>query len=159
MRVLQKWSLALTLAASVVGFGVWHTVSAAHSRGADSSATPLLINSVVGDTFTPAPPGSSAAAALYASGALPESKAVAAFVAVDPEFNPPEPVTYQLGTFAPGPDQDKGPSGEAVWALSWHQCPQSHSPKVTGDISHGVCVEWLFLHAETGKMIVAESQL
>jgi hypothetical protein len=158
MRVLHKWSLALTLAACVVGFGVWHTVSAAHSRGADSSATPLLINSVVGDTFTPAPPGSSAAAALYASGALPESKAVAAFVAVDPEFNPPERVTYQLGTFAPGPDQDKGPSGEAVWALSWHQCPQSRSPMVTGDISHGVCVEWLFLHAETGQMIVAETQ-
>jgi hypothetical protein len=161
MRISHKWLLALTLVAtvSVVSLAIWHSGQTSRPAMADTNTAPMVVNSVTGDTFTPAPSGSSAAVALDGSGILSEQDAVAAFEAADPAFSPAGPVTYQLGTFDPGPGQDKRPSGEAVWALSWHQCPQSLSPSVTGDISNGVCIEWLFLHADTGQMIVAEPQL
>lgn len=115
-----------------------------HGRG---PAT-ILINTGSGDTFTPSRPGRFDHVLTYA-------QALTVFKTDNPQFKLDRHLTYQFGTLIQRPDdQDAMRPGTAVWALTWHECPQSNGPlhatPATG------CVDWLFLNARTGHMIVWE---
>jgi hypothetical protein len=150
-----------------------------HCRAARSVVPATVkINTSIRETFAPAPP--SAAPALTAQQAWRHyAEQAGSSVTAVPAF-----VTAQLGLFtleaSPADDPESAglptSDGKAYTALnklsygySWHSCPPlmggpSLAPRVRGSSSPDVrgsatlppnpCVAWLFLNANTGRMIV-----
>lgn len=156
MRMLVRWLALIGFATCVMGY-VWTTMWPGSRASASSNSHTFLVNAGSGDEFTSAAPGTALAATLGADHLMTASQAVKALRAKDPAFSPPDGIAYHLGTLSQSSDdQSAVPPQTPVWALTWHACPlnASGAPLPPTD----PCVEWLFLDAATGRMIVAEWQ-
>jgi hypothetical protein len=92
---------------------------------------------------------------------LTAEEAIAAFEAVNAEFQLPADSTAQLGfyTAAVG-DGTYRYQDRLAWGISWHECAVAIGgdigPPPTPDLS--ACTAWLFLDANTGEMLEAAWQ-
>jgi hypothetical protein len=84
-------------------------------------------------------------------------EAIAAFQAVDSEFELAPDATIKLGLYtAAVGDGTYRYDNQLAWGISWHLCAAYAHDYVP---THVPCTYWLFLDANTGAMLEAESQL
>jgi hypothetical protein len=131
----------------------------ARANAVSSVTSTITINSQIGMTFAPAPPG--AVPALTAEQAWAQEAGVEGSSGTTIPSN----VTVQLGllTLPAGP-ANSDTSGlvtsngtaytalnELAYGYSWHSCPMSTLPNAT--LPPNPCIEWEFLDANTGHLI------
>jgi hypothetical protein len=143
-------------------------LAASRTIGASSVSSTIVINSAVGITFAPAP--QSAAPALTADQAWSSyAQANNATTAM------PTSLTVQIGLLSVPVGTDDGSAdmsalpksngmaymvlNELVYGYSSpaSPCPPSRNPRVT--TAPGMCLDWTFLDAKTGKFVIETWQV
>lgn len=109
----------------------------------------VVVAPAIPETFTPTP---------MATSKLTSDQAFHVFAELtgSTRSSPAAGVTVQLGQLTlPVGAGDPGAylaNQELVWAYSWASCPTSTIPGVSTPPS-SPCVEWMFLDADTGKLV------
>jgi Tol biopolymer transport system component len=117
-----------------------------------SLTSTVLIDTVIGTRFDPPPTGTPPL--------LTAQEAIARFETVDHAFHLSPDATVQLGLFtAPRGDGTYRFDHRLAYGIRYHFCNPAFGEHVSVAPSPGPCIFWLFLDANTGKMLEGESQI
>jgi hypothetical protein len=165
VRVRQTMTVlasATFVTAAVIGIIV-ATGGLIHSAKSPSPASPGTSSPTTApSTIILDPPLNTESFAPPPTDAHPEMtwlEAVAAFQVVDPEFELPADATGRLGLYtAAVGDGTYRYKDRLAWGISWHECARSFRHEVPPDFPRP-CTQWLFLDANTGRMLESLWQL